>query len=149
MERIVRIPISDIILMVKEENDIDVANASPQIIGDFLVFQICEGKDDMENNSRKFIMTTKTRKSKKKRNRMKTRGWKIIGKIATDFGYNSNVYEPFVEALRDKDLTREDQMIIVEKILRSNRNNPSFDSINYYLDNTLKFLKRDKNKNEV
>lgn len=80
-------------------------------------------------------------KSKPKRNRMKTRGWRVIGKFENSLGQTVNIYEPFVEALRNKELSRPEQERIAKKILESNGNNPSRSSTEYFLNNTLEYLK--------
>lgn len=136
LEKVVRIPISEIVNIIMNENNVDVSKASPEIIGDFLVFQLT----DEDSSSTASLTQPKQRRSKKKRNRMKTRGWNIVGKIESDTGQISNVYKPFVKALKGKNLEREEQLKIVEKILRSNKNNPSLDSIEYYLQTTLKYI---------
>ena len=78
------------------------------------------------------------------RNRMKTRGWNVVGKITNKYGMKSNVYHPFVEALRDVNISRAEQRSIVAKILRSNGNNPAPLSVEYFLDNTLEYLAQEK-----
>ena len=84
------------------------------------------------------------RRSPKKRNRMKTRGWGVVARITNSKGQQCTIYQPFVEALQKPNLTVEEQNKIVEGILRSNKNKPSEDSIKYYLENTLEYLKGEK-----
>jgi hypothetical protein len=74
------------------------------------------------------------------RNRMRTRGWNVVGKVTNKYGAKSNVYHPFVEALKDVNVSRAEQRSIVARILRANGNDPSANSIEYFLDNTLEFL---------
>lgn len=80
-------------------------------------------------------------KSKPKRNRMKTRGWRVVAKFRNSLGQIVNIYEPFVEALRNKEVSRSEQERIVKKILESNGNSPSKTSIEYFLNNTLEYLR--------
>jgi len=87
------------------------------------------------------------RRSPKKRNRMKTRGWNVVARITNSKGQQCTIYQPFVEALQKPNLTMEEQNKIVEGILRSNKNKPSEDSVKYFLENTLEYLKGEKKGN--
>lgn len=78
------------------------------------------------------------------RNRMRTRGWPIVGKVKNEYGQNANIYEPFVKALILENLTPTQQRSAVAEILRSNDNTPSDESIDYFLRNTLEFLRGKK-----
>lgn len=80
------------------------------------------------------------RRAHRKRNRMRTRGWEIVDRITNAQGQKCAIYKPFVEALENRRLTTEEQALIVEKILKSNRNRPSETSIRYFLENTLQYL---------
>ena len=71
---------------------------------------------------------------------MKTREWEI-GRITNSKGQKCSIYKPFVDALQNPNLTNEEQKKVVEEILRSNRNRPSETSIQYFLENTLEYLK--------
>jgi hypothetical protein len=84
---------------------------------------------------------TRRRRTHKKRNRMKTRGWPVIARITNAKGQKCSIYKPFVEALQGKKLSTEEQRKAVETVLRSNRNKPTPDSIQYFLENTLEYLK--------
>jgi len=84
--------------------------------------------------------TQRRRRARRKRNRMKTRGWQGVARITNSKGQKCTIYKPFVDALQDSKLTAEDQKKLVEKILRSNRNRPSETSIRYFLENTLEYL---------
>jgi len=81
------------------------------------------------------------RRSHKRRNRMKTRGWGIVTKITNKNGQKCTIYKPFVDALKQPGLTSDEQKKRVEEILRSNKNKPSEESIRYFLDNTLEYIK--------
>lgn len=86
---------------------------------------------------------TRGRKARRKRNRMKTRGWKIVSRITNSKGQKCSIYRPFVEALKNSNLPKLEQKKLVEKILKSNRNKPSEASIQYFLENTLEYLEQD------
>jgi hypothetical protein len=73
---------------------------------------------------------------------MKTRGWVPVGRIVNSKGQKCTIYKPFVDALQNQELTPEEQRKKVESILRANRNRPSEESVEYFLDNTLEYLKR-------
>ena len=75
---------------------------------------------------------------------MKTRGWEVVARIANIRGQNCAIYKPFVDALQDPKLIIEEQEKIVEKILRSNRNRPYKSSIQYFLENTLEYLRKQR-----
>ena len=131
---------SEITKMIKKEHGISLSDVSPEIIGDFLVFQI---QHDNSKISTDILALTKQRKSRKKRNRTKTRGWKVLGKVITDSGILANVYEPFYNALKAKDLSKKEQYEITEKILKANGNKPSRDTIEYFQNNTLKYIREE------
>ena len=80
------------------------------------------------------------RRARRKRNRMKTRGWQVVARMANSKGQECSIYKPFVDALRDRRLPPEEQRRVVERILRSNRNRPSEISIQYFLENTIEYL---------
>jgi len=84
--------------------------------------------------------STRRMRGRRRRNRMKTRGWNIVGQVVNKYSQKANVYEPFVEALDNVALSRAEQRSSVSKILRSNGNVPSQDSIDYFLDSTVKYL---------
>ena len=81
------------------------------------------------------------RRARRSRNRMRTRGWSVVGQVINKYGQKANIYQPFVEALKDGTLTRAEQRSVVSKILRSNGNTPSGDSVDYFLENTLEYLR--------
>ena len=72
---------------------------------------------------------------------MKTRGWAVVGRITNSKGQKCSIYKPFVDALQSQKLTIEEQKKKVESILKANRNKPSEESIQYFLENTLEYLK--------
>ena len=80
------------------------------------------------------------RRKKGKRNRMRTRGWAVEAKVSTSRGHTATIYKPFVDALKDANLSPAEQRAIVARILRSNGNQPQEGSIEYFLSNTLEYL---------
>ncbi len=83
-----------------------------------------------------------------KRNRMKTRGWQVVAKITNSKGQTAVVYKPFVEALFGKRLTPAQERGLVAQILRSNGNDPTDSSVEYFLMNTKEYLEQ-ANRGEV
>jgi hypothetical protein len=77
---------------------------------------------------------------------MKTRGWDIVARMTNQKGQSCAIYSPFVAAL-SQPLSAVEQRSAVVRILRSNGNRPSEESISYFLENTLEYLKR-KDKQE-
>lgn len=88
------------------------------------------------------------RRQRMKRNRMKTRGWQVVAKITNSKGQTAVVYKPFVEALFGKRLTPTQERALVAQILRSNGNDPTEGSIDYFLMNTKEYLEQ-ANRKEV
>lgn len=84
------------------------------------------------------------RRAHRKRNRMRTRGWNIVTGIINSKGQKCAIYKPFVDALQDTGLTFDEQKRKVETILKSNRNKPSESSTEYFLENTLEYLRTRK-----
>lgn len=81
------------------------------------------------------------RRKKGKRNRMKTRGWEIVGTVLTENGLKANVYRPFIDALKEPNLSITEMKKRVKEILEKNRNKPQENNIAYFLENSLKYLK--------
>ena len=139
---LVKIPIKEI------EEWIRTKHILPMVLSDFrledenlvLTFHE-ESPTEKEQLTQSPKTHTRKRRAHKRRNRMKTRGWTVVARITNPKGQKCAIYKPFVEALKDQEMTIEEQKKIVEKILRSNRNRPNANSINYYLENTLEYLK--------
>jgi hypothetical protein len=72
---------------------------------------------------------------------MKTRGWNVAARITNSKGQKCTIYKPFVDALQNSNSSQDEQRKKVEEILRANRNKPSDESISYFLENTLEYLK--------
>lgn len=77
---------------------------------------------------------------------MKTKGWEVVARITNSKGQYCAIYKPFVEALQDPKLTIEEQKKIVEAVLKTNRNRPAEASIQYFLDNTLEYLQKQRER---
>ena len=92
------------------------------------------------------VITRRRRKARRKRNRMKTRGWEVVARIENSRGQKCSIYKPFVDALHDSGLTLEERKRLVEQILRSNRNRPSDSSVQYFLENTMEYLQNQEEK---
>jgi hypothetical protein len=142
---LVKIPIAEI------EEWIRTKHALPSVLTEFhieekdlvLYFREDELSEDTEN-SQPNRNPRRKRRAHRKRNRMRTRGWETVARITNSKGQNCAIYKPFVDALKNPELTVDEQRKIVERILRSNRNKPSEGSIQYYLENTLEYLQREK-----
>jgi len=140
---IVRIPIAEI------EESLRAKHALPRVLkdirvdGDSLVLYF---SDDIEQSEETLPPATsngkgRRRRAHRKRNRMKTRGWQIVGRMTNSKGQKCSIYKPFVDALSDSKLDAEEQRAIVARILKSNRNKPSETSVQYFLENTLEYIR--------
>ena len=139
----VRVPLSEVEEWIRSKYTL------PEILSDFRIEEdnlvLCfkesresEEQPDMAPEKKKSIR----RRSRRKRNRTKTRGWAIIDRITNSKGQRCVIYKPFVDALKNPALSREEQKEVVKKILRKNRNRPSETSIQYFLENALEYLER-------
>lgn len=138
---LVKIPIVEI------EEWIRTKHVLPSILADFrieestLVLYFSEEETSQKEVDPQVPMNlTRKRRARRKRNRMRTRGWEVVTRMTNSKGQYCAIYKPFVEALQDPKLAIEEQKKIVERILRSNRNRPSEASIRYFLGNTLEYL---------
>lgn len=145
---LVKIHVSEIEDLVRSKHNLPEVLTDVQVEGDSLVLYFRE-KSNTESTKRSIkiqkVKTRKRRRIRRKRNRMKTRGWKVAARIRNSKGQRCAIYEPFVEALRQP-LPRVDQKLIVAKILKSNGNRPSESSIGYFLENTLEYLKMQRDR---
>ena len=82
------------------------------------------------------------RRKRRVRNRMKTRGWDVVAKFVNSKGQSCTIYRPMLEALAQKGLTRRQAYGAVREILLSNGNRPSPPSIDYFLNNTIEYLRK-------
>jgi len=140
---LVRVPLSEVEEWIRSRYTL------PEILNDFriegenlvLCFKESRESEDMSDitlQNKKPIR----RRSRRKRNRMKTRGWEIIDRMTNSKGQKCAIYKPFVDVLQNPSLSREGQREVVKKILRKNRNRPSETSIQYFLENTLEYLEK-------
>jgi hypothetical protein len=142
---LVKIPLSEIEQSVRSKHALPDALVDVRLEADSLVLYFAE-KPKAETvtayaqNSSIINMKRKKRRARRKRNRMKTRGWEIMGSMVNSKGQTCTIYKPFVEALKQP-MSAADQKIAVAKILISNHNRPSEASIDYFLQNTLEYLK--------
>lgn len=138
-EHVVKVPIDEIRRLVKTQLGIDIESSEPELIGDYLVFKI--SRESVRLNSSK-EPNSRQRRHRKRRNRVKTRGWKVVSSISLPNGMKSKIYEPFVIALKDDQLSRYAQKKVVKDIIIANGNSsPTEGSIDYFLENTLAYLK--------
>jgi len=141
---IVKIPLSEIAESVKSKHTLPSKLTEARIEGDDLILSFAEETMDIEESP--IILSSvqnshRKRRARRKRNRMKTRGWKPVERIVNSKGQKCTIYKPFVDALQNQQLTPEEQRKKVGSILRANRNRPSEESIEYFLNNTLEYLK--------
>lgn len=135
---LVKIPIAEV------EEWIRTKHILPSVLTEFrleesnLVFVFKEDEEVLSSQSSK---PARKRRTRRKRNRMKTRGWEVVARITNSKGQKCTIYKPFVDVLQDQDMTHEEQRKLVERILKSNRNRPSDASVQYFLENTLEYLK--------
>ena len=142
---LVKIPITDVVDWIRTKH------ALPSVLKEFrveeetLVLCFAEVEESQrEQDSQLLKNHTRKRKARRRRNRMKTRGWEVVARITNSKGQYCAIYKPFVEALQDPKLTIEEQKKVVETVLKSNRNRPAEASIQYFLDNTLEYLQKQR-----
>jgi hypothetical protein len=139
---VVKIPISEIEEMIRAKHVLpkllaDVSVEDNMLLLSFSDESAFEKKEDSPSQSG---LVRKKRRSRRRRNRMRTRGWEIAGRMNNSKGQKCAIYKPFVDALRDPKLGLEEQKAAVVRILKSNRNKPSETSVQYFLGNTLEYL---------
>lgn len=150
-QHLIRIPIDELRGVIREQYGVELAGVEPSIEGGNIVFTLdVENQDSITSLGNPLSLASKSktstrRKRKHKRNRIRTKGWNIVAKIRNSEGLVANIYEPIVKGLEGKELARSQQFIIVRDLLTSNGNRPANESINYFLNNTLEYL-RQKNK---
>jgi len=86
------------------------------------------------------------RRRKGRRNRTRTRGWKPLATVTNSLGQRVRIYDVFVNALKDKNLGRVEQRKVVENLIRANGNDPARDQVDYFLSNTLEYLRQGPSK---
>jgi hypothetical protein len=149
---IVKIPLSEIAESVRQKHMLPSKLTGAIIEGENLVLSFSEEEQTtLEKEESPLILPVvqnphRKRRPRKKRNRMKTRGWSVVARITNSKGQKCSIYKPFVDALQNPQLAAEEQRRKVESILKANRNKPSEQSINYFLENTLEYLQSVRNK---
>jgi len=150
-ERVFRIPLEDLRAALKSAHGLDLTGVEPYIDGDSLVFAIRverpspEAKiESVAKNAQLSVepTTSRVRRRRRRRNRVKTRGWKVVGKIRNSTGLMANVYEPFVEIAKNTTLAKAELRKLARQVMVRNGNSPAEESIDYYLNNALEFLAR-------
>ena len=151
-ERVFKISIDDIRELLKKQYNVDLSGIEPYIDENNLVFCMVINNGIKEDHvipppSQKIINNSpKPRRQKRRRNRIKTRGWKVLAKIQNSEGLIANIYEPMVLGLEGKEISRDEKKKIVRQIMLKNRNNPTEESVDYYLKNTLEYLEQQQRK---
>jgi hypothetical protein len=147
---VVRIPISEIEEWMRSKYTLPESLSEFRVEENSLVLCFKERRSPEESaNLSLERQRPKRRRSRRKRNRMKTRGWEIVDRMINSKGQKCSIYRPFVDALSDSSLTREEQKEVVKKILRSNKNKPSETSIQYFLENTLEYLENRRKSSKL
>ena len=149
---LVKIPVEEIEEWIRTKHVLPSVLFESRLEENNLVLYFHEEELLEKESSARFPKTrTRRRRTRKKRNRMKTRGWEVVTRITNSKGQKCAIYKPFVDTLQDTKLSVEDQKKLVERILRANRNRPSESSIQYFLENTLEYLKkkRDQSSQEM
>lgn len=151
-ERLFRVPIDELREVLRTQHGVDLSSVEPYIAGEYVVFalQLPAGRTSSVGPKTDSALVApseraqRARRTRRKRNRIKTRGWKVVGKIRNAQGLIANIYEPFYTALQGASLPRTEQRKLVRQIMISNTNQPSEASVEYYLQNTLEFIKSGK-----
>jgi hypothetical protein len=166
MVMVVRLPVSEIVGIVAEQHHITLPLIDFRLDKDSLVLSFASSESREETlRSLEGMLTAEPettaapesrpggphpnagrRSPRKKRHRMKTRGWEIVGTIKNSYGQTARVYRPFLDALSEKRLTVAQKRAVVAKVLRANGNRPTDSSIEYYLMNTMEFLEETQKK---
>jgi len=139
---VVKIPVEEIEEWIRTKHVLPKFLTSFSIEGNALVLYFRKEPDSEEQSDfpKAHNVIPRRRRARRRRNRMKTRGWQVVARMTNSKGQKCTIYKPFVDALKDTTLNAEDQRKLVERILRSNRNRPSETSIQYFLENTVEYL---------
>lgn len=157
---LVRLPISEAVEMLRKQHGIKESFSEVRLEEDFLAFYFVHSSTPSPGGSPIVAVDTppaetrklevgRKRRARRRRNRMKTRGWPIVSKIVNAKGQTAVVYRPFVDALSREGLSRGGQRAAVKEILRSNGNRPTDASVEYFLNNTLEYLMKQKAETRV
>ena len=152
-ERLFRVPLEELRALLRSQHDVDLSGVEPYIAGDHIVFAVQVSSDKSnatgsaggtESSIGRLPRGSGIRRTRRKRNRIKTRGWKVVGKIKNSQGLVANIYDQFVTALEGGNMTRAEQRRAVREIIVRNSNHPTEESVDYYLENTLEYLSSKK-----
>jgi len=144
---LVKIPIKEIEEWIRTKHVLPLVLSEFRLEENNLVLYFHEEELLEKELSTRFPNThARRRRARKKRNRMKTRGWEVVARITNSRGQKCAIYKPFVDALQDTKLSIEDQKKLVKRILRANRNRPSEASVRYFHENTLEYLKKKRDQ---
>jgi hypothetical protein len=142
----VRYPIADLETMSRKKYGLKETLSDFRLEGDVLVLYFSSTSVPAANKGTGPAPVRKPadrpRRSVGRRNRMKTRGWKVVTRFVNSKGQQCSIYAPFVDALADKKLTDKERRSVVREILKSNGNKPPESSIEYYLSNTMEYLQK-------
>jgi len=140
----VKIPLSQIEHQVRSKHSLPETLIDVRLEADSLVLYFAEKPKIQPLHTLTPVASVsqikRRRRARRKRNRMKTRGWEVLDRIVNSKGQKCAIYKPFVDALRQP-MEAGDQRVTVAKILKSNDNRPTETSISYFLENTLEYLK--------
>lgn len=106
-----------------------------------IVFVFGGPKPSVDPGESSPMRTSPARRSKSRRRRTRTRGWKPVATIVNSLGQRVRIYNVFIDALKGQHLSRTEQRKAVEGIIRSNDNQPTRDQVDYFLGNTLEYLR--------
>lgn len=148
-ERQFRIPIDELRALLRGRFGIDFAAVEPSLEQDNLVFSV---RSEVSESGPAALETeehgltagghSRTRRKRRRRNRIRVKGWKVVAKIRNSKGLSANIYEPIVAALEEKAVARSEQRKLVRQLMIQNGNDPSSESVEYFLQNTLEYIAR-------
>lgn len=152
---VARTPIAELAEEVKQRYGITGSLVDTRIEGDILVMYFARNDPRIvpavkrgvtKGPPTQILSVSRRRRSKKgKRNRMRTRGWEVVDRFVNSKGQTATIYKPFVDALMEEGLSPSQQRSIVAEILKANGNRPGPSSIDYFMMNTLEYLRRKTN----
>ncbi len=150
---LVRLPISEAVDMLRQRHKITETFSEVRLEDEYLAFYFVHPSSQSDpvhstsaapRGEASVVRRNapRQRRARKRRNRMRTHGWPIVAKIENARGQTAVVYKPFVDALSKPGLPKREQRATVREILRANGNKPSTASIEYFLTNTLEYMKK-------
>ena len=148
-QRVLKIPVDELRQLLRKSHGVDLGSVEPYLDGEYVVFSLDVGAEKVaplgiRPKSDVVEGPHRVRRRKKKRNRVRTRGWRVVSKITNSQGLTANIYEPFVSALGAKPLPKSEQRKLVRQIMVDNGNKPTDESVEYFLTNTLEYLSTKK-----